>query len=243
MDDTWYKIVPPNIDIIKCDLGDTAVRYLWKCIEKAKVNKKNANPYLAGNISESLYLEDENDYFFENHLRIYCEKYVQEYFQSVAFRNTFSNVRTCKLIMQEFWVNFSNKNEFNPLHCHGGALSFVIWMKIPTRSEEQHDLPISKNTSSPSSSDFMFTYTDILGSILPMQFPMDPEVEGSMVVFPSTLCHQVYPFFNCDSERISISGNIYFDTEVLRGKDGDIKFENTTTRDNERGVPLHDNML
>jgi hypothetical protein len=33
-----------------------------------------------------------------------------------------------------------------------------------------------------------------------------------MLFFPATLRHVVYPFFNCDGERISVSGNIILDT-------------------------------
>jgi len=50
-----------------------------------------------------------------------------------------------------------------------------------------------------------------LGAISPMTFEMDPEINGSLVLFPSTLHHQVYPFFESDDYRVSISGNIYFD--------------------------------
>ena len=32
-----------------------------------------------------------------------------------------------------------------------------------------------------------------------------------MLFFPAKLMHTVYPFYNCDKERISISGNINFD--------------------------------
>ena len=38
-------------------------------------------------------------------------------------------------------------------------------------------------------------------------------MNGSLVLFPATLCHQVYPFFESDDYRVSISGNIYFDTD------------------------------
>ena len=31
---------------------------------------------------------------------------------------------------------------------------------------------------------------------------------GYMVMFPSSLYHMVNPFYECDEERISISGNI-----------------------------------
>tara|TARA_Y100000746_G_scaffold2723_1_gene2607 strand:+ start:687 stop:1391 length:705 start_codon:yes stop_codon:yes gene_type:complete len=229
---TWYYIIPPNISLLKCELGTAAQTYLWQQVEKAQIKRKNANIYLAGNISESIYLEDSNDYFFNNHLKEPCERYIQEYYSSSSFRNPFSNVGCSDLVLQEFWVNYSKKHEFNPIHSHGGALSFVIWMKIPTRSEEQHNLPISKNTSSPSSSDFQFLYTDILGSIQGMTWEMDPEIAGTMVVFPAMLAHQVYPFFECDDTRISIAGNLYFSTDVFKQE-----------IDPSRGAPIHKNML
>ena len=31
---------------------------------------------------------------------------------------------------------------------------------------------------------------------------------GRMIIFPAGLNHQVYPFYECDEKRISISGNI-----------------------------------
>ena len=36
--------------------------------------------------------------------------------------------------------------------------------------------------------------------------------QGMLVFFPSRLNHIVYPFYNCDETRISISGNISSDT-------------------------------
>ena len=213
MEDKWYYVMPPNINIMKCELGEKAIEYLWGCINDARENKINANQNLAGNIEESLYLKDVDNYFWNNHLEQMCLEYLRSNFYCTSFRNTFTNVFSEKLVMREFWVNFSRKTEFNPVHNHGGAMSFVIWMQIPTRSKEQHNLPISKNTTNPSSSDFQFLYTDILGAISPMTFEMDPEMNGSLVLFPATLSHQVYPFFESDDYRVSISGNIYFDTD------------------------------
>jgi len=227
MEDKWYYVMPPNINIMKCELGTDAVNHLWKCIEKAKLDKQNANKGLAGNITESFYLNDEDDYFWKNHLEMPCEGYLEQYPQANCFRNSFSNVRTNKLQLREFWVNYSKATEFNPLHNHGGVLSFVIWMKIPTKSKEQHNLPISKNTTDPASSDFMFSYTDILGSINPMQMDMDPEIEGTMMVFPSILPHQVYPFYETDEYRISISGNIFYHQKLWKqdGEEGEWEWE------------------
>ena len=45
-------------------------------------------------------------------------------------------------------------------------------------------------------------------------YEMSSKVEGMMLFFPSELNHAVYPFYNCDEERISISGNLMLDTRV-----------------------------
>ena len=44
------------------------------------------------------------------------------------------------LILESFWANYQYKHEFNPVHDHGGAFSFVIWMKIPYDCEDQKKL-------------------------------------------------------------------------------------------------------
>ena len=116
--------------------------------------------------------------------------------------------------LQEFWVNFQKKYEFNPVHDHTGAISFVIWMKIPTEAQEQHDLPFSKNSNLPSASDFQFLYSDITGAHRAYNIPMNRSLNGTMVVFPSNMSHQVYPFYECDDERVSISGNVYYNAII-----------------------------
>ena len=39
-------------------------------------------------------------------------------------------------------------------------------------------------------------------------YPLDKKSEGQMLFFPARLQHTVYPFLNCEEERVSISGNI-----------------------------------
>ena len=43
-------------------------------------------------------------------------------------------------------------------------------------------------------------------------YHLSPKDEGIMLFFPSTLYHMVHPFYDCDEERISVSGNIRIDT-------------------------------
>ena len=77
-------------------------------------------------------------------------------------------------------------------------------MKVPTTADEQHNLPFHSDAAS----DFQFTYTNILGTVTSLPVFMDPEIEGCMMVFPSTLSHQVHPFYGTDESRISIAGNV-----------------------------------
>ena len=46
-------------------------------------------------------------------------------------------------------------------------------------------------------------------------YEMNPEMEGTILFFPAKLQHGVYPFYNCDEDRISISGNIMLNTAKL----------------------------
>ena len=106
------------------------------------------------------------------------------------------------------WVNYQKQNEFNPLHNHGGLYSFVIWMKIPTKHFIQNKNSLAKESNSRVISSFEISYVDILGNIRQYPYRMNPNVEGTMLFFPSKLNHQVYPFYDCDEDRISISGNV-----------------------------------
>ena len=52
----------------------------------------------------------------------------------------------------------------------------------------------------------------MLGASDNYPYRMNPDREGTLLFFPSELDHQVYPFYDCDEERISVSGNITMDT-------------------------------
>ena len=58
-------------------------------------------------------------------------------------------------------------------------------------------------------SSFQISYTDIIGGPRAHNYELSKKDEGRMLFFPSQLNHAVYPFFNCDEERISVSGNVY----------------------------------
>lgn len=208
----WSSFELPNIPIYETKLPQKIVDRLWGYVNKAK---ENWNSHLAGNIDKSLLLEDEDDYFMNNIVGPIANLYTINA-NSVDWINDTHTHGSKSLKLSSLWVNFQNKHEYNPLHNHGGIVSFVVWMKIPTHWEDQHALPISANSNTPSASDFQFTYSDILGNHQDFQVKMGGYQEGWILVFPSQLRHQVYPFFECDEQRISISGNISWNSVDLK---------------------------
>jgi hypothetical protein len=109
---------------------------------------------------------------------------------------------------KDIWINYQKKYEHNPIHNHSGDLSFVLWVTIPYDLKEELELPNSKNSNSPTNSLFHFVYTDFLGKIVYSPIHIDKSWEGTIVMFPSSLNHMVYPFYTSDEYRISIAGNL-----------------------------------
>ena len=202
-------IHPFNYGWLEKKLSTQEMDYLWKCIDNKKESHKQ---YLAGNNYESNVLVDEDDWFWKNTVKPLVHQYAD------VIGNIGEKVPINQLhpyYLQQMWVNYQKQNEFNPLHDHGGVYSFVVWMKIPTRHFEQNKNPIALRSNHPKISTFEFRYTDTLGKISEFVYEMNPEMEGTMLFFPSKLMHQVNPFFNCDEDRISISGNIVLNTKEV----------------------------
>ena len=115
------------------------------------------------------------------------------------------------IVLGKAWVNFQKKLEFNPHHDHSGLFSFVLWINIPYDIEEERKVfPQFIDTGRDSkTSCFEFIYTDASGRVRPHILHVDKNYEGMCVLFPSSISHQVYPFYTSDGYRISVSGNLY----------------------------------
>mgnify|MGYP001185681962 CR=1 FL=1 len=208
-EDEIKVIHPPVLGWLEKKLSDKEMEYLWKCIDNRKESYKSK---LAGQIHESNKLVDKSNWFWQHTLAPLCIKYKEE------FRNLGSNIPVNQkhpYYLQQFWVNYQKEGEFNPIHDHTGVYSFVVWMKIPTRHFEQNKNPISLKSGDHVISSFQFHYVNILGGNSNHTYEMNPEMEGTILFFPAKLMHCVYPFYNCDEDRISISGNITLNTTKL----------------------------
>ena len=198
----------PNIGVVEGKLSEEIVDDLWTLINEAREQPEDMKPELAGNISSSIRLDSKSDLiedFVGEVIPAYMRKHLEEY--GTPYRLAMKEDEGFNL--ESLWVNFQKQTEFNPPHDHAGVYSFVIWMQIPTSYEEQRKLPICAESNADNHiSNFAFSYTNTLGRVSTFAYNMEKQAEGYMVMFPSCLLHQVFPFYNDDGERISISGNI-----------------------------------
>lgn len=108
------------------------------------------------------------------------------------------------------WINYQYKHEFNPLHDHGGLLSFVMWVDIPFTRESENIASPGRDSVGNCSGAFTFVYSDVFGKLSSctpeIDFGMD--LTGQIFMFPAKLYHMVSPFYSSDQPRISIAGNV-----------------------------------
>ena len=204
--DSIKPCTPNLLGWLEAKLDDKEMDYLWRCIKGKKESMKHR---LAGQISGSYRLVDRGDWFWINTIKPLAVEY-ERVFSDVISSTIPSNIR-CEWFLADFWVNYQKQGEFNPVHNHTGGYSFVIWMKIPYEYKQQNQLPIARESNLRTIGNFYFTCMDsIAGRMKSIDYNMDKSMEGTILLFPSGLTHGVYPFYNCDEDRISISGNLKF---------------------------------
>ena len=197
-----------NLGWIETQLDKAYIDFLWMILKEGKEKGDTHKNKLAGNISNSFSIDDKQNYFFKNVLKHHIKGYADEYGMHPFVSQT--NDEKVNFNLMNFWANYQYKHEFNPSHRHSGVYSFVIWLKIPYHWEEQNKLPHLKDIKEIDKKPglFEFEYINILGHIKNFNYLLTPDYEGTMLFFPAALKHCVYPFYNTDEPRISISGNI-----------------------------------
>ena len=186
---------PDNAFWSEVKLPKELMDHTWSMIEIAKIDRRNAKTKLAGHNTASYDLPDD-------------EGLLCKYFLEASKELTFA--WNPDLAVRELWVNFQKKGEFNPIHRHAGVMSFVLWVQIPYEYKDECELETARNISiKPCGGSFQFVTTSIEGHVGFYDYNLDPTYNGTAVIFPAGLNHQVYPFFTSDEDRISIAGNIY----------------------------------
>ena len=116
------------------------------------------------------------------------------------------------IVMNDAWVSFQNKHEFNPAHRHPGLMSFIIWLDIPYTRDSEIKLSPGKSKRNKSGS-FTMYYTNSIGDIETKDILLDESYNNKMLLIPSKIKHSVSPFYSVNKTRVSVAGNFFFKTK------------------------------
>ena len=206
---------PPQYGWLEGVLEPEHVDFLWEQIKNHK--NKDHKGRLIGNVSESYALEDKGNYFQNEVVRPLAVAYNQMSGGNHPMRNYHEKLTEYSLDLSTFWFNNQLKGEFNPYHDHGGVYSFVVWLKIPYDHAEEIKLPQFKGTKEGDikAGCFEFEYFDIFGRLSEYKYNLSPAYENMIVFFPSMFRHTAYPFYTSDETRVSVSGNLWLNTQNI----------------------------
>jgi len=198
-----YGILHWGPCIVKTQVDQATLNLL---LSEGEASKEDASPELAGVLKNQFHYRDKDKFnkFMEGTFNLYNNAMKQ-------WKETNEKVPST-YFLEKLWINYQGPNEFNPPHSHGGALSFVIFAKIPIelRAENQNYKGLS---AGPGGITFLYGDTD---DRCITNHSVFPEV-GDMYIFPAWVKHWVYPF-KSDCTRISISGNVIDKIELSRLK-------------------------
>ena len=197
------KIYLNNLGIATFDELDANIIDYLKTQIKNKKKLENANTFLAGHIKDEYDIKITNNY--SNYI-CHCigtHSITREHLKKIDILS-----KDLLIILSKSWINFQKKYEFNPLHDHRGIFSFIIFMQIPYKIEEE--FKIYSNATSKHTSCLSFVHTNMYGDIVDTTCSVDESYLYKMLIFPAKLKHMVYPFYTSDKERITVSGNVTF---------------------------------
>ncbi len=186
-----------NFGFITSSIPESLYKNLLKECNKAEQNNTQKISGLTGdNVTKHYYVNETKD-----ELNDYI-KYVRHNYELI-----YPGVGDIKILTDSVdyyyepaWVNIQKQHEFIPNHTHDGFLSWNIWMKVPYGDQGKY------------CGNFEFTYIDTRGKFRQRIIKLTKESEGTIIMFPAGMQHSVYPFYNCDEPRISVSSNVLYDT-------------------------------
>tara|TARA_Y100000816_G_scaffold287343_1_gene269895 strand:- start:6352 stop:6969 length:618 start_codon:yes stop_codon:yes gene_type:complete len=175
-------------------------------LEKGKEQKFNFRAYLAGQIKK--------EFLFDKKIAKVIWKKLTPYFESYFHaQRKHWRINCVEWKPLNLWINYQQQNEYNPQHIHSGDYSFVVYCDVPTKLKNEIKKRIKEtNCAGPGCILFSYGDVDIRRGITQAEFI--PE-NNLMLMFPSYLKHQVYPF-TTKCTRVSISGNMDVITKSLQ---------------------------
>ena len=200
-------IKPFGPSILKTEIPDDVLQKLNNYIDKIvedgqKSINLNLGNKLAGDVTQEFKLEQ--NFMSESGWLNFLAKCVQEWIKTAI------NKEIKKFNLIDSWVVRQFKDEYNPVHWHGGHISGAGFLKIPST--------FGKHFQKKENVEYLGgTLNLIHGSrqfLSNSKFKIIPKV-GDIYFFPHYLMHTVYPFKGSDEERRSISFNALIDENIF----------------------------
>jgi len=193
-----YPFSPP---VFQTNVGEEVIEKLLA--EGAKLTKEedDANLLLAGNLLHGRSFSYKEKTVKE--LEPIILKKVKDFLTTLdlQFNGTWTDEIFNKLYLENLWVNFAKKYDFNPPHIHNSEFSFVIYCSVP---QNIFDTQADSNTKE--AGNIVFQYGEKICNYMFDHFSVSP-YDGLMFIFPAKLKHFVPPYW-VDETRVSVSGSI-----------------------------------
>ena len=198
-----YKPFGPSI--AKVRIPDELIERLNTYVDKTlldenKTKKLDWGKRLAGNVKQEFRLEPDfcDTSGFTNFLLSAVSKWIE----------LTERKKITKLEIISSWVVRQFQNEYNPVHYHSGHVSGVGYLKVPKNFGKTFQS--DKKTNSNGHLNLIYGNRTFNSESV---FDIEPKI-GDFYFFPNYLMHTVYPFFESNEERRSVSFNARIDENI-----------------------------
>tara|TARA_B100001250_G_C19484980_1_gene650370 strand:+ start:93 stop:716 length:624 start_codon:yes stop_codon:yes gene_type:complete len=196
---------PFGPSIAKVSIPEEMIKSMNNYIDEITKDQKRSEKLdggykLAGNVTQEFRLEGD---FMK---KIKWIDFLAISAQNWLLKKTGKKLKKFDLIAS--WIVRQFKNEYNPVHFHGGHISGVGYLKVPTNMGET----VQKDKQNRNGNLVLIHGSSqfLSKSILTIK----PKV-GDFYFFPHYVMHTVYPFTDTNEERRSVSFNAYLDQDVV----------------------------
>lgn len=190
--DHWYKVNCLDDRVAYMQIDDEITQKTLSYLQQKRNNLLTHNHHLAGDI------RDEHSF---NLMDIGMDVYQHLYKKIVSTIEFVGGDKVADISMTNPWVNWQKAGEYNPTHTHGGLLSVVWYLNVPSEIEKEL-LDQANNTSAASRGCITFYARRETDSMIFLPKKND------FFVFDAKHAHSVDPFYSTDEERVSVSFNI-----------------------------------
>ena len=200
-------IQPFGPSILKTKIPQEIMEKLNNYIDQVVIDKKksdllNMGDKLAGDVTQEFKLEKDfmNNIGFLKFIGINVSQWIQ-----ISLKQ-----KITKFSLIDSWIVRQFKDEYNPVHWHGGHVSGAGFLKLP-KSFGSHVQIKEKTIYEGGTLNFLHGSRQFMSN---SKFRITPEI-GDLYIFPHYLMHTVYPFKGTDEERRSISFNGLIDENIF----------------------------